>query len=189
MLEGHSAFRLTSPFSDQKDQKDLAKYHAPADKGDLDVTDVSAKPSCEAETKEEQWYSSEGGMQLFGKIHGALQEKFQITGTSRDTKTHDLCVTLKYKKREFTVDFPSNFPHDLAVLTTAGNRRQEIHLTETATEDRKASDSMGKNPPTAGKNKKNTKDRAEAQEHVLDPEKIPQLMAQEIHRLVFGSNV
>ncbi|KAL9972582.1 hypothetical protein ACROYT_G018916 [Oculina patagonica] len=107
MLEGHSAFRLQSPFSDQKDQKTVReRYHDHPEDDDLDVRDLSEKPSCQAETKEEQWYSSEGGMQLFGKIHGALQQQFEITGTSRDTKTHDLCVSLKSKGREFAVEFP-----------------------------------------------------------------------------------
>lgn len=185
-LEGHSAFRLRSPFSDQKDQKHLGKYHASADYDDLDVTDLSAKPSCEAETKEEQWYSTEEGMQLFGKIHGTLQEKFEITGTSRDTKTHDLCVTLKYKGREgreCAVEFPSSFPHRLAIFT-AGNRKQEIRLTETAREAKKSKDSKSKSTAAAAGN-----NAAEPQEYSVDPEKIPQLLQQEIYRLLVGTNV
>ena len=126
-------------------------------------------------------------MQLFGKIHGALQEKFEITGTSRDTKTHDLCVTLKSKECEFTIEFPSNFPYGLATLTRPGNRREEIHLTETSSEEKQLSGVKGKNTPTPGKDKKNAKD-VELQEHI-DPEKIPQLFVDAIHCHLFGTKV
>lgn len=185
------------------------------------MRDLSEKPSCQAETKEEQWYSSEDGMQLFGKIHGVLQQQFQITGTSRDKKTHDLCVALTSKGVEFSVDFPSNFPHGLAILTRAGNRKEEIHLAETSSEEKKSDDSKGKKTTHAGQDKKKTEEErqtetgregeksngskgkkttnagqnkkknandVEPQEHV-DPEKIPQLLAQAIHRQVFGTKV
>ena len=94
----------------------------------LEVVGPTAVTANEAETKKEQWYSTEDGMQLFGKIHGTLQKFFQITGTSRDTKTHDISLSLSHQHRQFTIDFPSNFPNEMAVLTDARGRPQKIKL-------------------------------------------------------------
>ena len=57
-------------------------------------------------------------MDLFGKIHGALQGTFQVTGTSRDKETHDLCVALRFVQRDFAIEFPANFPDGEATLST-----------------------------------------------------------------------
>lgn len=206
-MEGQSAFRLKSPFSEQGDPKLQNRYHAPPDNGALDVRDLSPKPSHrEAETKEDQWYSTEEGMQLFGKIHGVLQQHFEVR-PSRDTTTHDLCLFLKSSRRDFAVNFPYNFPHDSATIIRDGNRKEAIRLT-------KASSEEGNNPatkdikaPKSAKGGKNSKDKdvegnvdplsAQDEERGkgaeanvgLDPEEIPQLLYQEIRRLVFGSRV
>lgn len=67
------------------------------------------------------------GMDLFGKIHGALLGKFQVTGTSRDKETHDLCVALRFVQRDFAIEFPANFPDGEATLST-GNKDIPISL-------------------------------------------------------------
>lgn len=171
-LEGQSAFRLKSPFSEQGDQKLQKRCHAPPEDGALDVRDLSPKPSHEAETNKDQWYSTEEGMQLFGKIHGALQEQFEITRTSRDTTTHDLCLSLKFQKREFAVDFPYNFPHVSAILIRAYNHREAIRLTETSSGGENTEGPKDENPPESAKDKKNA--QGTDAEGNLDPGKIPQ---------------
>lgn len=168
VLEGQSAFRLKSPFSDEK--KLQKRYHAEEVRGNLDVRDISPKPTCEAETKKEQWYSTEEGMKLFGKIHGVFQERFEITGTSRDTETHGLSVKLKIDGREYAVDFPRDFPHDMAILTIDNRKKEEVLLTEASNEEKGSKDSKGK---------KKAKSAQESHENI-DPEKVPQLLVQGI---------
>lgn len=100
------------------------------------------KAANEAETKDTQWYSTEEGMKLFGLIHGAFQKQFEITGTSRDTKTHDISVTLKSGRQEFNIDFPSDFPNRRAVIND-GRGKREISLNEKATEGNGSSKNGG----------------------------------------------
>ena len=206
-LEGQSAFRVKSPFREQGDQKLQTRYHAPPEDGALDVRDLSPKPSHrEAETHKDQWYSTEEGMQLFGKIHGVLQGHFEVR-PSRDTTTHDLCLFLKSSKLEFAVNFPYNFPHDKAVLIRDGNHKQAIRLTKAtsegentpATKDNKApksakgrenaqdTDAKGNIDPLSAQDGEN--DKGAGANESLDPEEIPQLLYQGIHRLVFGTHV
>ena len=132
-LEGDSGFRLleTGPFS--QDRR-FHRYHSERVSDSLEVVGPTAATANEAETKTEQWYSTEDGMQLFGKIHGALQKFFQITGTSRDTKTHDISLSLNHQKGQFAIDFPSNFPTEMAVLTDVRRKPMEIKLTEEKSE-------------------------------------------------------
>lgn len=197
MLQGQSAFRLKSPFSEQGDQKLQKRYYASPEDGTLDVRDLSPKPSHEADTNKDQWYSTEEGMQLFGKIHNALQVlQFEIR-PSRDTTTHDLCLSLTFQGREFAVNFPHNFPDDSAVFIRDGNRRETIPLTKTnSVHDEKRHDDKdseedldpAKTPqsPTSAQGQK--KDKGTEAKESLDPEEIPQLLAQEIRRRV-GTSV
>lgn len=206
-LEGDSAFRYKNPFCEQGDQKLQKRYYAPPESGILDVRDLSPKPSHEADTNKDQWYSTEEGMQLFGKIHSALQVlQFEIR-PSRDTTTHDLCLSLTFQGRQFAVNFPHNFPNDSAIYIRDGHRKEAIRLTKTSSlHDEKPPNSTkeGKNiqhkdseedldpaktpqsPPTSAQGQKKDKG-AEAKES-LDPEEIPQLLAQEIRHLV-GTSV
>lgn len=64
----------------------------------------------------EQWYSTDEGMKLFGKIFGALKQKFAISGTSRNTETHDISISIKILDQDFSVDFQSDFPEGKAFL-------------------------------------------------------------------------
>ena len=205
-LEGQSAFRLKSPFSEQGDQKLQKRYYAHPEDGALDVKDLSPKPSHEAETNKDQWYSTEEGMQLFGKIHGALQEQFEIR-PSRDTTTHDLCLSFKYERREYAVNFPYNFPHDSAIFIRDGNRKEAIRLTKTSSVGENTEGLNDEKPPKSTKNRKNTQDTAKTPQSPptsvqkqkkdngteaqgsFDPEEIPQLFAQEIRHLVIGTHV
>ena len=137
-LEGDSAFRLikTGPFGNCETANTLSeRYHHEKvkDANNLKVIKQTPKAANEAETKDTQWYSTEDGMKLFGLIHGAFQNQFEITGTSRDTKTHDISITLKRGGQEFIIDFPSNFPSGRAVLNYRAKKR-EISLSEKATE-------------------------------------------------------
>ena len=213
MLEGQSAFRLKSPFLEQGDQKLLSRYHAPPEDRALEVNDLSPKPSQEATTNKSQWYSTEEGMQLFGKIHGALQEYFEVR-PSRDTTTHDICLSLKSGRREIAVDFPHNFPQASAILIEAGNRRKQIILkkassqggntesfkdkkppnsaNDKATEDTDAEGNLGaakisQSPPSSVQDDKNEKG-AKANGS-LDPGEIPQLLVEKIRSLLLGTNV
>ena len=210
MLEGESAFRLKCPFLEQENQK---RYHAPPEDCKLDVRDLSPKPSQEATTNKSQWYSTEEGMQLFGKIHGALQEHFEVR-PSRDTTTHDICLSLKSGRKEFAVDFPHNFPQASAILIGADNRRKSIILikasseggnkenfkdkrppnsaNDAATEDTDAKGNIGsakisQSPPSSVQDDEN--DKGAKANGSLDPGKIPQLLVENIRSLVFGTNV
>lgn len=138
VLKGDSAFRLRNPFN-KKDQK---KYYIEPVKGEIHWTSTSSQ---QAETKGEQWYSMKEGMELFGKIYGALQEKFEITGTSRDKDTHDLCVALKFNQRDFAVDFPSDFPDGKAILSTTKDKNISISLEKPVGKERV------KDPKSGGK--------------------------------------
>ena len=205
-LEGESAFRLKSPFwGDQKLQK---RYHASPESGKLDVNDVSPKQSHEAKTNKAQWYSTEEGLQLFGKIHGALQKHFEVR-PSRDTTTHDICLSLKSKGIEFAVDFPHSFPHESAILIKAGNPKEAIVLTKASSEGGNTEGSKEEKAPKSAKDEANAQDTdaegnldpppTSAQDEKIDKgaeenggpgsEEIPQLLVQEIHRLVFGTSV
>ena len=135
-LEGDSAFRLikTGPFGDLEYPLSERYHHEKVkDANNLKVIKQTPKAANEAETKDTQWYSTEDGMKLFGLIHGVFQKQFEITGTSRDTKTHDISITLKRGGQEFIIDFPSNFPNGRAVLNYRAKKR-EISLSEKATE-------------------------------------------------------
>lgn len=167
MLDGDSVFRLNAgPFAKEGE---LACYHNKKVPGPLEVV---GQRSNEAKTKKEQWYSTKEGMQLFGKIHGALQQQFEITGTSRDTKTHDISLTLKYHgQEEYIVDFPLNFPHGAAVLNN-GKSKQEISLTEKESGEKSQSIESGQQPnksskatnPGSGTSKKQKKKVTPAEE-------------------------
>lgn len=121
VLEGESAFRLNNPFN----KKNQDKYYSEPVKGEINWTSTSSQ---QADTKGEQWYSMKEGMELFGKIYGALQVKFEITGTSRDKDSHDLCVTLGFNNRDFAVDFPPDFPDGKAILSTKKGKKISISL-------------------------------------------------------------
>ena len=161
-LEGDSAFRLikTGPFGDLEYPLSERYHHEKVkDANNLKVIKQTPKAANEAETKDTQWYSTEDGMKLFGLIHGVFQKQFEITGTSRDTKTHDISITLKRGGQEFIIDFPSNFPNGRAVLNYRAKKR-EISLSEKATEgnarSRKGSQKQDKKAKqnTASVNKK-----------------------------------
>ena len=146
-LEGDSGFRLlkTGPFS--QDRR-FQRYHSEKVSDSLEVVGPTASTANEAETKKEQWYSTEDGMQLFGKIHGALQKFFQITGTSRDTKTHDISLSLSNQRRQFSIDFPSNFPTEMAVLTEGRGKPEKIKLIKENSEGTSGKkDKQGKKKP------------------------------------------
>ena len=135
-LEGDSAFRLikTGPFGNWESSLSERYHHEKVkDANNLKVIKQTPKAANEAETKDTQWYSTEDGMKLFGLIHGVFQKQFEITGTSRDTITHDISITLKRGGQEFIIDFPSNFPSGRAVLNYRAKKR-EISLSEKATE-------------------------------------------------------
>ena len=66
----------------------------------------------------EQWYSTDDGMKLFGKIFGALKQQFAINGTSRSTETHDISISIKIHNQDYSVDFQSDFPEGKAFLTS-----------------------------------------------------------------------
>ena len=148
-LEGDSAFRLIKPLSE--------RYHR-------------------AETKDTQWYSTEDGMKLLLLIHGAFQKQFEITEMSRDTRTHDISITLKRGGQEFIIDFPSNFPNGRAVLNYRTKKR-EISLSEKATEGnvkpRKGSQKQDKkaNQNTASANKKEGGQRRTSKKGTVVPDK------------------
>ena len=161
-LEGDSAFRLikTGPFGNCEPPLSERYHHEKVkDANNLKVIKQTPKAANEAETKDTQWYSTEDGMKLFGLIHGVFQKQFEITGTSRDTKTHDISITLKRGGQEFIIDFPSNFPNGRAVLNYREKKR-EISLSEKATEgnvkSRKGSQKQDKKAKqnTASANKK-----------------------------------
>ena len=135
-LEGDSAFRLikTGPFGNCESPLSERYHHEKVkDANNLKVIKQTPKAANEAETKDTQWYSTEDGMKLFGLIHGVFQKQFEITGTSRDKKTHDISITLKSGRKEFIVDFPSDFPSGRAIIND-GREKREISLRENATE-------------------------------------------------------
>ena len=123
------------------------------DANNLKVIKQTPKAANEAETKDTQWYSTEEGMKLFGLIHGAFQKQFEITGTSRDTKTHDISVTLKSGRQEFNIDFPSDFPNRRAVIND-GRGMREISLIEKATEGNGSSKNGGQKKKKKAKQNK-----------------------------------
>ncbi|XP_068701977.1 uncharacterized protein [Montipora foliosa] len=126
ILDGDSAFRLPKNGPFQGDYS-LASYHHEK----VDPIEVkSPLPSTnEVKVRGEQWYSTEKGMELFGKIHGAFKTSFTITGTSRNKDTHDISLAINTCNRRFSVDFQSDFPKGKAFLTSvqSGNK-QEIKL-------------------------------------------------------------
>jgi len=135
-LEGDSAFRLikTGPFGDCESPLSERYHHEKVkDANNLKVIKQTPKAANEAETKDTQWYSTEDGMKLFGLIHSVFQKQFEITGTSRDKKTHDISITLKSGRKEFIIDFPSDFPNGRAIIND-GREKREISLSENATE-------------------------------------------------------
>ena len=135
-LEGDSAFRLikTGPFGDCESPLSERYHHEKVkDANNLKVIKQTPKAANEAETKDTQWYSTEDGMKLFGLIHGVFQKQYEITGTSRDKKTHDISITLKSGRKEFIIDFPSDFPRGRAIIND-GREKREISLSENATE-------------------------------------------------------
>ena len=135
-LEGDSAFRLikTGPFGDCESPLSERYHHEKVkDANNLKVIKQTPKAANEAETKDTQWYSTEDGMKLFGLIHGVFQKQYEITGTSRDKKTHDISITLKSGRKEFIIDFPSDFPSGRAIIND-GREKREISLSENATE-------------------------------------------------------
>jgi len=216
-LKGESAFRSKSgPFPTGSP---LAVYHKNVVSTRLKVDCPNPRTANEAKTKKEQWYSTEEGMQLFGKIHGALQNYFQITGTSRDTNTHDISLNLSHHRRELTVDFPLNFPHEMAVLTE-GRRKMKISLKETESKPQGRSGKNPQQPQTSPKvnqadNSKNGQKKGSQTEVVpvkgdesasgdasmqnedvsqepLDPEKVPELLVQgicHVAKIHLGSSV
>ena len=153
-LVGNSGFRKlkNGPFSQRYY---IERYHDGEVSGSLEIVGPTASTTNEAETRKEQWYSTEDGMKLFGQIHGALQKYFQITGTSRDTKTHDITLSLSYQRRQFAIDFPSNFPTELAVLTEGAKGSQKITLIE--------EESEGGSGTNDKKGKKKTQDKQSGQ--------------------------
>lgn len=104
------------------------------------------RKSNEVETKSEQWYSTKEGMALFSKIHAEFQKHFQITGTSRNTETHDLTVALSSRGRRFVLDFPSRFPTELPDLTEGNRAPTKIKLKEEKGEGKRSTKNkrMGK---------------------------------------------
>ena len=132
-------------------------------------------------------------MQLFAKIHGALQGNFEITGTSRDKDTHDLSVTFKVKGSDLVLDFPSNFPHDTPILTMGRKGKKEIHLEEPSQEEKHPKDTKaakgGKGKKKA--NVKESQDKLQSEEKSqgqLDPDKVPQLLVEGILRHIEKKN-
>ncbi|XP_068719337.1 uncharacterized protein [Montipora capricornis] len=126
ILDGDSAFRLPKNGPFQGDDS-LASYHHEK----VDPIEVkSPLPSTnEVKVRGEQWYSTEKGMELFGKIHGAFKNRFTITGTSRNKDTHDISLAINTSNRGFSVDFQSDFPKGKAFLTSLqSGTKQEIKL-------------------------------------------------------------
>ena len=86
----------------------------------------------------EQWYSTDEGMKLFGKIFGALKQQFAINGTSRSTETHDISISIKIQNHDFSVDFQSDFPIGKAFLTSLRSGEQvEIELCKDSSNETK----------------------------------------------------
>ena len=150
-LDGESPFRLFSSLT--KEIADMAGC-APADirpdlvdrplKVNSPDRPVVLKP---ADVKEEQWYSTEEGMQLFGKIHAALRVNgIAVIETSRDTQTHDIGFTLQLDQHSFRVEFPRNFPRGMASLTE-GRKRVNIDLKEVDASSKRARTSAEEEPP------------------------------------------
>lgn len=129
-LDGDSAFRLNNGPFDQGSL--LQRVHSHPKDANYHRFKVEGPPrkSNEVETKSEQWYSTKEGMALFSKIHAELQKHFQITGTSRNTETHDLTVALSSRGRRFVLDFPSRFPTELPDLTEGNRASKKIKLKE-----------------------------------------------------------
>lgn len=116
ILDGDSAFRLNKgPF--QGDPSLTHVHHGKVDRIDVQSR-RSTTTTTEVTVRGEQWYSTEEGMKLFGKIFGALKEKFAITGTSRSTETHDISISIKIENQDFSVDFQSDFPKGKASLAS-----------------------------------------------------------------------
>ena len=181
----------------------LSCYHNKAISGPLEVITPSPGAGNEAKTRKEQWYATEKGMQMFGKIHGTLQEYgFEIIGTSRDTKTHDISLILGLDQKEYSVDFPLNFPQEMAALTLHGRRKEQIRLAEEKSEEKGKPKKKDLQPSTQRNISKKNQQKKASQEEVtpmdgddedtdestegrpsqqhLDPEKVPGLLAQGI---------
>ena len=117
ILNGDSAFRLLRNGPFQGDSYLTYFHHGKVDP--IDVESLrSATTTTEVTVRGEQWYSTEEGMKLFGKIFGALKQQFAISGTSRSTETHDISISIKIQNHDFSVDFQSDFPEGKAFLTS-----------------------------------------------------------------------
>ena len=83
----------------------------------------------EAEVKEDQWYSTEDGMEILRFLFQYLNNFFQVLETSRNTDTHNIGFSLLYtasksKLQKVTIkarlEFPADFPKSAATLIRDG---------------------------------------------------------------------
>lgn len=116
ILAGDSAFRLLRNGPFQGDSLLTDFHHGKVDPIDVESLSRSTTTATEVTVRGEQWYSTDEGMKLFGKIFGALKQEFAISGTSRSTDTHDISISIKILSQDFSVDFQSDFPEGKAFL-------------------------------------------------------------------------
>ena len=78
-----------------------------------------------AQTKKEQWYSEEDGMDLLQAITQYFKNKGQNLDMSRDVATHNLQFTIDNRYR---IDFPIDFPQKPPILSELRSRQGPITL-------------------------------------------------------------
>ena len=79
----------------------------------------------EVEVKEDQWYSTEYGMEILRFLFQNLNNLFQVLETRRNTETHNIGFSLLYtasrrKQVKVRLEFPADFPKSAATLIRDG---------------------------------------------------------------------
>ena len=83
----------------------------------------------EVEVKEDQWYSTEYGMEILRFLFQNLNNLFQVLETSRNTETHNIGFSLLYtasRRKQVKVRFRLISPNQQPLLFVMVKRLQLI---------------------------------------------------------------
>ena len=111
--------RLTKQIKDSKvspDPKHSNKNHPDSETRWKFLDNLPSRVEVEeAKTREEQWYSTDEGMQLLQLLFQYFQEASITPDMSRDTITQDMQFGLG---GGYSLDFPANFPKEMPEIHT-----------------------------------------------------------------------